>query len=189
LPTRLAVLLVLWTASLWAIAEPDRAPAARPVVVLTLDGAVSPGTADYVVRGIRKAAERGAGLIVLRMDTPGGLDTSMRRIVREILAALVPIAVYVAPEGARAASAGLVFATVAMALKARTRPVVSGREDMLGARGIALEDFEREGWARIMGETWRVESPVQVKRDQALRVVGMSGLTLHVEPETKGEQS
>ncbi|HET9664720.1 MAG TPA: nodulation protein NfeD, partial [Burkholderiales bacterium] len=53
-------------------------------VVLTLDGAVSPATADYAVRGIRKAAEQNAALVILRMDTPGGLDTSMRQIIREI---------------------------------------------------------------------------------------------------------
>lgn len=74
--------------------------------MLTLDGVVGPATADHVVRGIRKAAEREAAIVVLRMDTPGGLDTSMRDIIREILASPVPVASFVTPSGARAASAG-----------------------------------------------------------------------------------
>ena len=78
----------------------------RVAVVLTLDGVVGPATADYISRGIEQAAEREAGLVVLRMDTPGGLDTSMRDIIREILASPVPVASFVTPAGARAASAG-----------------------------------------------------------------------------------
>ncbi len=79
---------------------------AAPVVILTLEGAVSPATADYTVRGIRQAAEQGAELVILRIDTPGGLDTAMRKIIKEILASPVPVATFVAPGGARAASAG-----------------------------------------------------------------------------------
>ena len=79
---------------------------AAPVVVLTLDGAVSPATADYAVRGMRKAAEQGAVLVVLKLDTPGGLDGSMRSIIKAIMASPVPVAAFVAPDGARAASAG-----------------------------------------------------------------------------------
>jgi membrane-bound serine protease (ClpP class) len=77
-----------------------------PVTILTLQDAIGPASADYLVRGIQKAGDQGAPLVVIELDTPGGLDTSMRQVVQAILAAPVPVAVYVSPEGARAASAG-----------------------------------------------------------------------------------
>ncbi len=75
-------------------------------MLFEVDGAIGPATVDYLQRGFRQARDSGAPLIILRMDTPGGLDNSMRDIIRLIIDSPVPVATYVAPGGARAASAG-----------------------------------------------------------------------------------
>jgi membrane-bound serine protease (ClpP class) len=97
----LAMLLVLLGAP---------ANAAGRAVVLDVDGVIGPAMADYVVRELHAATPERDGVIVLRMNTPGGLDTSMRQIISAILASPVPVVTYVAPSGARAASAGTYIA-------------------------------------------------------------------------------
>ena len=83
-----------------------RAAAPAPVVGVELTGVIGPASAEYVERAFAHAVREHAQLVVLRLDTPGGLDTSMRQIVQDILASTIPVVAYVAPPGARAASAG-----------------------------------------------------------------------------------
>ncbi len=85
---------------------------AKEVIVLTINGIINPPHAEYTIKGIQKAHEHNAEAVIIQLDTPGGLDTSMRSIVKEILNSQVPIVVYVSPKGARAASAGA-FITLA----------------------------------------------------------------------------
>lgn len=140
--------LLIAVSLLWAAATAH----AGEVRLLTVDGAISPASAEYVVRGLRQAAERDAQLVVLQLDTPGGLDGSMRRIIREILSSPVPVATFVAPNGARAASAGtyILYAShiAAMApatnLGAATPVRVGGGGDGGGlAKGDKSEKGER----------------------------------------------
>jgi membrane-bound serine protease (ClpP class) len=101
------VLLVL---ALVGIAAAATAP--RAVYVLRAVGSVNPGLAEFIAAGLRQAEQENAEALVIELDTPGGLDTSMRQIVQTISNAKVPVIVYVYPRGARAASAG-VFITLA----------------------------------------------------------------------------
>src|SRR5574341_329244 len=79
---------------------------ASSAVLLGVDGPIGPATADYLHRGLAMAQARGTTLVILRLDTPGGLDSATRAIIKDILASPVPVATFVAPSGARAASAG-----------------------------------------------------------------------------------
>ena len=78
-----------------------------PVAVIELNGVIDSISSRYVVRAIDAAERNGRELVVIEMDTPGGLDTAMREMIRRILSSEVPVVVFVGPDGARAASAGL----------------------------------------------------------------------------------
>ncbi|MDI6800440.1 MAG: nodulation protein NfeD [Thermodesulfovibrionales bacterium] len=82
------------------------------VMVITVNGVINPIAAEYIGKSIKKASEMNAEALIIELDTPGGLDTSMRSIVKDIIGSSVPVIVYVSPSGARAASAG-VFVTMA----------------------------------------------------------------------------
>jgi membrane-bound serine protease (ClpP class) len=105
---RLAILVMMAAAAL--ALRPTPAAAADRAIVLEVDGAIGPPLADYIARELTAARTDEARLIVLRMNTPGGLDTSMRKIISAILASPIPVATYVGPNGARAASAGTYIA-------------------------------------------------------------------------------
>ena len=106
----LTLLIAAVLASLGATGSDEPARDQGQVWVVDLDGPLGPAVADLIIRSIREAEEAEARALVIRMDTPGGLDKSMRQLIREILAADVPIITYVAPDGARAASAGTYIA-------------------------------------------------------------------------------
>jgi membrane-bound serine protease (ClpP class) len=90
--------------------------------------------------------------------------------------------------GIAVASAGFLILVVGMLAGGRKRPVVSGREEMIGASGVALDDFSGEGWARVHSETWRVRADGPVRKGQRLRVTALEGLLLDVVPESNNDK-
>ena len=134
-----------------------RQATAAEVWVVELEGAIGPAYADYFIRALERGEEAGIDLLVLRLDTPGGLDKSMRDMIKVILASRVPVATYVAPNGSRAASAGtyIMYASHVAAMAPATNigsstPVSIGGEGgspfpIPGAPDPAGEEGDDEG--------------------------------------------
>ncbi|MFQ5593785.1 MAG: nodulation protein NfeD [Anaerolineae bacterium] len=135
-------LLLIVISLLSFLLPPARAQDRTTVDVLTVEGAVTPVVAKYIERGIQEAEFNGAQLLVIRLDTPGGSVTVMQDIVQAMIAADVPIAVYVAPDGAQAASAGT-FLVLAGHIAAMAPNTSVGAASPVGGQGEDLAETEK----------------------------------------------
>ncbi|MGQ9478045.1 MAG: NfeD family protein [Candidatus Bipolaricaulia bacterium] len=111
------------------------------VELLLAEGVIDPIMSRFVARGIAEAERAGAQCLIIQLDTPGGLDSAMREIVQKIMGARVPVVVYVAPEGARAASAG-VFITLAAHVAAMAPATDIGAAHPVSLEGEMTETME-----------------------------------------------
>ena len=203
----IAILGVAAATFILALQPPDSVLADGPnVLVIEIDGIVDPLTADHIARGINKASKDGASLVVIQLDTPGGLLDSTRDIVESILESEVPVAVYVAPAGARAASAGTFVAAAAnFAVMApgtnigAASPVASGGRDLpttlsrkinqdtrafirsiaqvRGRNANALEDTVRKAAAYSAEEALKLGVIDLIATDMNQMLVQLDGLT------------
>jgi membrane-bound serine protease (ClpP class) len=140
-------ILFFWALTVAGVSAFAAAPAPH-VDLITIDGSINPAVDDFIRESIARARTDGAQMLVIQLDTPGGLLNSTRSIVKEILGAPVAVAVYVAPSGAGAGSAG-VFVTLAAHIAAMApgtnigaaHPVGGGGEEIKGVMGEKMENF------------------------------------------------
>ncbi len=141
------LLLALIIGGVSVMAQPGK-PSGPHVDLIVIDGGINPAVDDFIRESIRRARTGGAKALIIQLDTPGGLLTSTRSIVKEILGAPVPVMVYVAPSGAGAGSAG-VFITMAGHIAAMApgtnlgaaHPVAGGGQEVKGVMGEKIENF------------------------------------------------
>ena len=140
----MARIVVLLALALGILGVSGADSSAADVHVVPVEGPIGPATSDLIARSIEQAAEAGAELVVLRMDTPGGLDTAMRSIIRAIIGAPLPIVTWVAPSGARAASAGT-FILYASHIAAMAPGTNLGAATPVAIGGSAVDDEAARG--------------------------------------------
>lgn len=188
---------VLWISLLvlTALTFAQKPQETAPIIVMRMEGVIAPPNAEYFSRTLRMARDRGAQLVVVELDTPGGLMNSMEQIVKDILASDIPIAVYVSPAGAKAGSAG-VFITVASHIAAMApgtsigaaHPVASTGEDIPGTmekkvvnyaasyiRSLAEQRGRNAEWAEL---AVRESAAISEKQAVEKRVVDLEASSL-----------
>jgi membrane-bound serine protease (ClpP class) len=137
---RLAISLMIGVAVLWLALLPSQARAQVTTVLITrVDGTITPVIADHLVDGVATAERDGHAAYLVELDTPGGLDTSMREIIKAFLGADVPVVVYITPSGARAASAGALI-TFAANLAAMAPGTTIGAATPVALQGGEISD-------------------------------------------------
>ena len=142
----MTILSRLLAISLSLMAWPSSALALDDIVVVKIDGAINPVVAEFVTDEIYKANTSSAELVIIQMDTPGGLDTSMRQIIKVIQNSKIPVASFVSPGGSRAASAGT-FITIASHIAAMEPGTNIG-----AAHPVNLMGGSAGGQAKVMEE-------------------------------------
>ena len=147
LPLKLGLFAALIIGGLSVAAQPKEASGPH-VDLIVIDGGINPAVDDFIRESIGRARSKGARALIIQLDTPGGLLTSTRSIVKDILGASVPVMVYVAPSGAGAGSAG-VFITLSAHIAAMApgtnigaaHPVAGGGQEVKGVMGEKIENF------------------------------------------------
>lgn len=173
----LLLAVFLWMSTLFA-QTPDvaRNAANGKAVWLDVNGAISPAMYDYIHRGLARAAEQQAQIIILQIDTPGGLDLSMRRIIQEIIASPVPVVSFVAPGGARAASAGtyILYASHIAAMAPATN-LGAATPVKIGAQSQAIKTPDRKpGYDAISSPDTQDAMTTKIVHDAAAYIRGLA---------------
>jgi len=177
----LLISLCAGASAAWAQAKDAAVP---HVDMIAIDGSINPAVDDYIREGIARAKLNGARALVIQMDTPGGLLSSTRTIVKEMLGAQVPVMIWVGPSGAGAGSAG-VFITMAAHVAAMApgtnigaaHPVAGGGQEVKGVMGEKIENFTAsfsESIAQKRGRNaeWAIEAvrkSVAITESEALK--------------------
>jgi membrane-bound serine protease (ClpP class) len=181
---RIALFLIFVAAGLSVMAQSKEASAPH-VDLIVIDGSINPAVDDFIRESIGRAKSNGARALIIQLDTPGGLLSSTRTIVKEILGAPVPVMVYVAPSGAGAGSAG-VFITLSAHIAAMApgtnigaaHPVAGGGQEVKGVMGEKIENFTAsfsETIARQRGRNaeWAIQAvrkSVSITEKEALKL-------------------